>query len=247
MRPLSALFILASLLGGVPLVAQDMDSLPAGSVSEEDPAGVGDTALRRNAVGIGEPNPYLREVRPGSDPVMWGSFGVGVGGESNRSPSFGPVYSPRLTGLTFAAAGGARVGRHLRLGVDVLLFLWLGEDHQDGNVIEHLSTIMVATRVYPFGPIGPFVKLGAGLAEYGLYDFGRDHFIALDPGFGYALGAGWEVPVRRGVTLAPMIEMQRAVLWGSNGRYHERMIHVGLVLTQSGHMRDFSPRDAKED
>jgi hypothetical protein len=140
-----------------------------------------------------------------------------------------------------------QVGRHLRLGVDLLLFLWLGDQQQDANVIEHLSTTMVAARMYPFGPIGPFVKLGAGFAEYGLYDLDGDQFVALDPGVGYALGAGWEIPLHRGLTLSPLIEMQRAVLWGRDGRYHERVIHLGLVLTRSGHRRDLSPRDSQED
>ena len=202
-----------------------------------------DTLTRRTPDDVESgANPYLREVRSSAAlQQWWGSIALGAGNEAFRSRATGPVYSPTTAGPTFALEAGRRFSRFMGLGVE--LFGWLGDFQND--YFSGFGSLLLVARVYPLGAMGPFVKLGGGLAAYGVYDAGYDVFASSDIGAGYMLGAGWEIPVSRSLLLSPIVELHRAAMMANNP-YHERVLSVGLMLTWSGRQGELGPFSSEE-
>lgn len=230
------------------LQAQDeADSAWVGDSTFADSSGLvevtdDDTLTRRtpDQVSRGE-SPYLREVKATrARAVWWGSIGVGAGNEAFRTASTTAGYGPSTAGPTLALEAGRTFNRFVGLGLE--LFGWLGDFQQD--YCGTFGALLLVARVHPMGSLGPFLKAGGGLAAYGTYDVGYDEFVSSDVGPGYVLGAGWDIPVSRGLLISSIVELHRALLAYSS--YHERVLSVGLMLTWSGRQDDLGPFSSEE-
>jgi hypothetical protein len=184
-------------------------------------------------------NPYLREVRePRDNPYRRGSyyagFGLGFGSEAIAGLGAPAPYSNSRVRPTLNLSVGAGVGQALRVGLDG--FVWFNVT-PDG-ALETVSTLMVAGRVYPASTSGLYFRAAGGFGRYGqdaLDDYcGCSAPITEQYGLAYALGAGFEVPVSRGLWIGPSVEMIRMNINGPDG-YRERVLNLGLTLTYDGH------------
>jgi hypothetical protein len=205
-------------------------------------------------------NPYLREVVEEDEQVVekgeaveedakgevveeeksvrrggraYGTFGLGFGSEAIATLGAPGPYSPTRTRPTLDIGLGFIVGSALRIGVDG--FIWF---NAIGNgALETVTAAMLAARVYPIPGNGLYLRAAGGLGRYG-QDLLDDHCgcsgpLIADYGLAYALGAGFELPVGRGLWLGPMVEMVRFDVGGPGG-YRERVLTFGLSLTVDG-------------
>lgn len=213
----------------------DLDSVEVRRPSRQSPAG----------------NPYLREVVEEDEEVVekgevveeeksvsrsgraYGTFGLGFGSEAIATLGAPGPYSPSRTRPTLDFGLGINVGSALRIGVDG--FIWF---NAIGNgALETVTAAMLAARVYPIPGTGLYLRAAGGLGRYG-QDLLDDHCgcsgpLIADYGLAYALGAGFELPVGRGLWLGPMVEMVRFDIGGPGG-YRERVLTFGLSLTYDG-------------
>jgi hypothetical protein len=195
---------------------------------------VADTTLRRSHEQMDSgPSPYLREVKQKSEPVWWESIALGAGSRALRYQGVGEVYGPGSTGPTLTAEVGRRFNQHAGLGLEYLA--WLGDFQED--FFGALQSLLLITRLYPLGAVGPFLKLGGGLATYGVYDMVNQDLASLDLGGAYLVGAGWDIPVGGDLVISPIVEWQHLALFGDR-TYRGRLLNFGLMITWSGHDAD---------
>lgn len=222
MRKGSALALLVFAASGAgALKAQEaIDSL-----ADMEAADSADRTVRRVRESVDSgPNPYLREVRTKrGENKWWASLAAGAGSEGFRLSFPGAIYTPARAGFTLALDAGVKVTRHLGFGAEV--FSWFGDGER--NTIDEFRTVLLQARVYPAGGHGPFIKAGGGVGVYGVYDLDYDEYAWTDAGFGYMLGAGWEIPVDRNLSLSPLFEYHSAGLAGG----HERVFNFGFMMT----------------
>jgi hypothetical protein len=216
------------------------DSMATDSSGLEDE--VADTALRRSREQMDSgPNPYLREIKPRSEPVWWASLAMGAGSRAFRYPGLGEVYGPGSTGPTLAVEAGRRFNQHAGLGLEYLG--WLGDFQED--FFGAMQSLLVIARLYPLGAVGPFLKVGGGLASYGVYDMVYDDVASLDVGAAYLVGAGWDIPMGGKLVISPIVEWQHLALFGDR-TYHGRLLSFGLMITWSGRESDLGPFSQEE-
>jgi hypothetical protein len=211
------------------------DSAAASDSLSEQPGDIDeDTTLRRQP-GQAEQgsSPYLREVHPRGNP-FWASLSTGAGSQAWRIAAPGQRYGPAVAGLTLGLESGIRLGHLVRVGLEA--FNWFGGGN--GNTIEALNALLFVGRLYPLGRSGPFLKGGAGLSVYGVYDFAYDEYNVTAAGLGYMVGAGWEVPVSSALSLSPIVELHDADFGG----LHQHVLNFGLMVTWANvptHASDF--------
>jgi hypothetical protein len=75
------------------------------------------------------------------------------------------------------------------------------------------------------------------VATYSVYDVVYDELASLDVGATYVVGAGWDIPMGGALVISPIIEWQHFTLVGDR-TYHGKLLHVGLMITWSGHESD---------
>ena len=205
--------------------------MPDSSDLEEE---VPDTLLRRSRGQMESgPNPYLREIRDRAKPVWWESIALGAGSRALRYPGVRKTYGPGSTGATLTAEVGRRFNQHAGLGLEYVG--WLGDFQED--FIGALQSLLAIARVHPLGAVGPFLKVGAGLATYSVYDMAYDELATLDVGVAYVVGAGWDIRMNRELVISPIVEWQHFTLAGDR-TYHGKLLNVGLMITWSGHESD---------
>jgi hypothetical protein len=201
-----------------------------------------DTLLRRSREQMESgPNPYLREIRDRAKPVWWESIALGAGSRALRYPGGGETYGPGSTGATLNAEVGRRVSRHAGLGLEYIG--WLGDFQED--FFGALQSLLAIARVHPLGAVGPFLKVGGGVATYSVYDMVYDELASFDLGVAYVVGAGWDIPMGRDLVISPIIEWQHFTLAGDRS-YHGRLLNVGLMITWSGHESDLDQLFSEE-
>jgi hypothetical protein len=206
----------------------------ADSVVPDSGDAVADTLLRRSREQLESgPNPYLREIRDRAQPVWWASIAPGAGSRALRYRGVGEAYRPGSTGATLTAEVGRRFNQHAGLGVEYLG--WLGDFQED--FIGALQSLLAIARVHPLGAVGPFLKAGAGMATYSVYDMVYDELASFDVGVAYVVGAGWDIPMGRELVISPIVEWQHFTLAGDR-TYHGKLLNVGLMITWSGHESD---------
>jgi hypothetical protein len=227
---LTTIALLVWLRGAHSAEAQEAaDSVAADSAAEsdslrEEPGDIEeDTTLRRQPgeAQLGS-NPYLREVRPQGSP-FWASLSTGAGSQAWRIAAPGERYGPAIAGLTVGLESGIRLGHFVRVGLES--FNWFGGGA--GSTVEALSALLFMGRLYPLGRSGPFLKGGAGLSVYGVYDLNYDEYHMTAAGLGYTVGAGWEVPFSRVLSLSPIVDLHYADF----GRIHQHLLSFGLMVT----------------
>jgi len=195
---------------------------------------VADTVLRRSRDQMQSgPNPYLREIRDRAKPVWWESIALGAGSRALRYSGVSEAYRPGSTGATLTAEVGRRFNQHAGLGLEYLG--WLGDFQED--FVGALQSLLAIARVHPLGAVGPFLKVGGGLATYSVYDMVYDELASFDLGVAYVVGAGWDIPMGRELVISPIIEWQHFTLAGDQ-TYRGKLLNVGLMITWSGHESD---------
>ncbi len=158
---------------------------------------------------------------------------MGAGSRAFRYPGVSELYGPGATGPTLAVEAGRRFNQHAGLGLEYLG--WLGDFQED--FFGAMQSLLVIARLYPLGAVGPFLKVGGGLASYGVYDMVYDDVASLDVGAAYLVGAGWDIPMGGELVISPIVEWQHLALFGDR-TYHGRLLNLGLMITWSGHESD---------
>ncbi len=171
--------------------------------------------------------PGLVEVREPSRRGWWVGGSVGAGSEAFRFLESGGDYGATLLKPTLAVRGGGTVGERVRLGVE--LFGWFNEE---GGVLESITSAMAVGQWYPIGAAGLHVRGGLGFGRSAVespdgYGFG-------DLGFATMVGAGYDLPVARGVWIVPSIDVMRHTYTGRTfAGYRERIVNLSIgVLFQ---------------
>ncbi len=109
--------------------------------------------------------------------------------------SRGPTFA-------FGFAGGHRLGNQARVGVEVNGWLLEASNFNDPTVGENVSNVMGIFDVFPVRRIPLFLRGGAGLAMYS-----NNHPTGTGgTGFAWNVGAGYEIPLKGNVGLAPMVD-----------------------------------------
>jgi hypothetical protein len=236
---LTSLFALVSGLTLSPLALAAQDDADT-SVVADDTVAVSDTVeprrpIRRPPGG----NPYLREVRESRSHrrgPMYASFGLGLGSEAIADLGAPAPYSPSRVRPTLSIGLGANVGQALRVGFDGFAWFNLTND----GAVETVTAAMLGGRFYPIPSSGLYLRAAGGFGRYGIDvtdDCGCSTALVSDYGLAYALGAGFEVPVGRGLWLGPSLEMVRIDITGPGG-YRERVLNFGITLTYDGPSRE---------
>lgn len=171
---------------------------------------------------------------------FWVTFGVGAGTESFKFDDT-PRYSSGLTKPAFTLRAGGTVNPNLRLGAE--LTGW-GDRHYDqsaqDNVTTYLGGLMLVGQLYPSRRAGFFVKGGLGVTRSGEDVAGPGGDLHED-GFGYSVGAGYDIKLSRFVSITPTIDLlqhrsqTRDQLGVLEPALHDRLLTFGVALTfQSG-------------
>jgi opacity protein-like surface antigen len=179
----------------------------------------------------------LVDVTPtGERSGFWMSFGAGAGQESSKlEPE--TSYTDGLTKPSFSIRAGGTVNPNFRLGVE--LFGW-GDRHYDSglqdNVTSYLAGLMAIGQFYPSRRAGLFVKGGLGLTRSGEDIAGPGDLH--EDGFGYTVGAGYEIKLSRTVFFTPTVDLyqHRSQIRDFNSGtllppFHDRLVMLGVALT----------------
>lgn len=242
---LTSLLALASglILSPAALEAQDEAEVAVDTLMTDAAdltADIADTAkprrpIRRPPGG----NPYLREVREPRSArrgPYYASFGLGLGGEAIAGLGAPAPYTDPRVRPTLSVGLGANVGQALRVGLDGFVWFNLTND----GAVETVTAAMLGGRIYPIPSSGLYLRAAGGFGRYGIDitdDCGCSTSLVSDYGLAYALGAGFEVPVARGLWLGPSLEMVRIDITGPGG-YRERVLNFGITLTYDGPNRE---------
>lgn len=170
---------------------------------------------------------------------FWISFGVGAGTESSRFDDQAS-YTPGLTKPAYSVRLGGTVNPNLRLGAE--LTGW-GDRHYDArvqdNITDYLGGLMLVGQFYPSRRAGFFLKGGLGVTRSGEDVAGPGGDLHED-GFGYTVGAGYDIKLSRSVSITPTVDLlqHRSQIRDAGAiqpALHDRLLTVGVALTfQSG-------------
>ena len=172
-------------------------------------------------------------VEVGSTGIRGGFFisgGLGAGRESFKFEDE-LDYSEPLTKPTLTIRLGGTPNSNVRLGGEI--FAWGNEvpetDEQLGGM-ESFSTIMGTIQFYPAPSQGLYLKGGGGIAMSSFdEDFGPT---TTETGFGWTIGAGYEIPVSRKVAIAPTIDFYQGSFGQRNEpTLYERVLNIGVSVT----------------
>lgn len=177
----------------------------------------------------------LIDVTPSSERRgFWLNLGLGAGTESSRlEPA--TEYTDGLTKPAFNLRLGGTVSPHLRLGGEITGWADSRYDAEvEGNVRSYLGGIFMIGQVYPIRSSGLFIKTGVGLTRSGEDIDGTD---LSEDGFGWTVGAGYEVRLSRSLFLTPTIDLMqhRSQIRDDAGvllpTFHNRLVTIGVALT----------------
>ena len=162
----------------------------------------------------------------------WLTFGLGAGRESYRFSKVPGGYSDEITKPSFWLAAGGTVNPNFRLGGEINA--WVNEYNDQGEQItESLVGFMLTGQVFPVRDLGLFAKGGIGITRSGSdIDFGIG---SGETGFGYLVGAGYEIRLARNFFLVPSINLVKHASTANrddpDGTLHERVLTFGVGLT----------------
>ncbi len=178
----------------------------------------------------------LVDVTPSSERQgFWLNLGLGAGTESSRlEPA--TDYTEGLTKPTFNLRLGGTVNPHLRLGAEIIGWADSRYDADfEGNIRSYLGGIFMIGQIYPMRNAGLFVKTGLGVTRSGEDVDGPGDLH--EDGFGWTVGAGYEVRLSRSIYLTPTIDLMqhRSQIRDEFGdllpAFHNRLLTIGVALT----------------
>jgi opacity protein-like surface antigen len=182
----------------------------------------------------------LVEVAP--RPVRAGGYllaGVGIGRDqysfTDDPNSSDGLWKPTVTfGIGGTPSPNVRVGFEYSGWFNSTSSLTDGDGHDLGSGTEVFHQFLLTAQAYPDRSSGLYIKGGAGLASSGTYY--RDYDSNFETGFGWVVGAGYEVPLSRNVALAPLVEYRSGMFTERGGpTLNEHVLNIGASLTfQSG-------------
>ncbi|MGE0442071.1 MAG: outer membrane beta-barrel protein [Gemmatimonadales bacterium] len=178
----------------------------------------------------------LVDVTPRSDRHgFWMNVGVGAGTESSRlEPE--TSYTSGLTKPVFSFRLGGTVNPYLRLGGE--LTGWTDRHYDadlDNNVTSYVGGAFLIGQFYPSPRAGLFFKGGLGITRSGENPDGPDDLH--EDGFGYTVGAGYEVQLSRSLYITPTVDFlkHRSQIRDLDGTLlpplHDRVVSFGVALT----------------
>jgi hypothetical protein len=161
----------------------------------------------------------------------WINFGLGVGNESWKLSKVPGGYSEGQDAPTLWLAAGGTVNPHLRLGGEINAWVYRYDDLGD-DITESLASLMLTGQVFPVRDLGLFAKGGIGISRSATeIEFGDG---VGETGFGYLLGAGYEIRLARNFFLVPSINYVKhrsSRRDDPDGTLHERVWTIGVGLT----------------
>ena len=139
---------------------------------------------------------------------VWLDAGLGYGSASFHCDTC--TRTQPLGGWSISGGLGGTLSSHFRLGAD--LRVWLN-GLKAGKPLPGISTETLLLSYYPRMLGGPVMELGGGLSHYELCKgkgdpiepCSNDTTYSSGTGWGYTLGAGWEIPIGRNGTLRPLL------------------------------------------
>ena len=138
---------------------------------------------------------------------------------------------------------GGTPNRNIRLGGE-LFGWWHGFYDADPsfqeNVTETFTAALLDAQFYPAARDGFYLKGGLGFGRSATsYQFERS--IGIN-GFVWSVGAGYDIPLSRGISIAPTIDLYQGQFSSASNdptsTYTERVLNIGASLTfQAGRHR----------
>lgn len=162
--------------------------------------------------------------------------GLGAGGEQFKFDDE-EDYSERLTKPTGMLRLGGTPNSSVRIGGE--LFGWgsdvVGTPEQPSGM-ELFGTALLTGQFFPIRDGGLYFKVGGGLGVSGL-DYDDSAYLDVsENGFAWSVGAGFDIPLSRNVSIAPSIDLYQASFTSRDEpTLTERVLNIGVQLTfQSG-------------
>ncbi len=162
--------------------------------------------------------------------------GLGDGLDQYKDAGY-PKYSDWLSSPAGVIRLGGAVNQNVRLGAEV--FGWRHSYYDAGygeNLSENFSAFLFEMQFYPAATSGFYLKGGIGVAHSGTtYELEGQ---SGGNGFAFSGGAGYDIPVSRSVSIAPMVDFYQSHF--SNGldpssdngySYTEHVLNVGVSIT----------------
>lgn len=165
------------------------------------------------------------ELRP--DAIRGGFFitgGLGAGREQYKY-SDQAVYSDGLTKPSITVRLGGTPNVSTRIGGEI--FAW-ASDVVDGT--ESFSAFLVSAQIFPVPAAGLYLKGGGGFARSGIdYTNGASTY---ETGFAWNVGAGYDLPLSRAVSLGPTLDFYQGSFTKRNeATLTERVLNIGVQVT----------------
>lgn len=175
-----------------------------------------------------------RPVRSG----LYLTGGLGNGLEQYQY-SDAPGYTSWLSSPAAVLRIGGTPNQSVRLGAE--LFGWwnkIFDADQQLNATDTFSAFLLDAQFYPDRRAGFYVKGGMGIARSG-ESFECCIENVSETGFGWSIGAGYDLPLSRGLAIAPTIDFyQGSFAQRGQPTITEHVLNVGVSLTfQSGGRR----------
>jgi Outer membrane protein beta-barrel domain len=151
-------------------------------------------------------------------------------GNGDPLPDNGNTYRNALTSPALQIRLGGTINPNVRIGGE--LFGWSGSN---GPATERTVGLLLNGQFYPSARSGFYLKGGVGYA-WNSFDYNDGSTTPDYSGFMLNVGAGYDIPLNRSVSIAPVVDFYHATYSNlSSGDETERFLFLGVSLTfQSG-------------
>jgi hypothetical protein len=159
--------------------------------------------------------------------------GLGAGAEQFKFDDE-DEWSDKLTKPTLTLRLGGTPDQYVRVGAE--LFGW-GAETDEGE--ETFAAVLGVVQFYPMKDGGLWLKAGGGYAESRIDFYDPDFFDAVESGFAWSVGAGYEIQLSRSIAIGPAVELYQASFERRDEpTLSERVLNIGGQITfQTGGRR----------
>lgn len=176
-----------------------------------------------------------RAVRGG----LYLTGGLGNGLEQYKYSDDPLGYTSWLSSPAAVLRIGGTPSQSVRLGAE--LFGWwngIYDATQQMNATDTFGAFLIDAQYYPDRHGGFYLKGGVGIAHSG-ESFSCCVASASESGFGWSVGAGYDIPLSRNLAIAPIADFyQGSFAHRGQATITERVLNLGVSLTfQSGGRR----------